>query len=57
MPFQNGNLVAHGGHTHHFRTAFGSAAAATDEVCKKLIATGNPEYPPFYGAIPMMKAI
>jgi hypothetical protein len=38
-------------------TAFGSAAAATDEVCKKLIATGNPEYPRFYGAIPMMKAI
>ncbi|WP_186864094.1 substrate-binding periplasmic protein [Undibacterium griseum] len=27
--------------------AFWSASAAADELCKKLIATGNPEYPPF----------
>lgn len=27
--------------------AFGSSGAHADEACKKLIATGNPEYPPF----------
>ncbi|MBC3929897.1 MULTISPECIES: ABC transporter substrate-binding protein [unclassified Undibacterium] len=45
--FRTATLLRMAGILITLGTAFGSAAAATDEVCKKLIATGNPEYPPF----------